>query len=208
MQGSELDENSSENQVEQISRWLRNLEAGDADAAQKLWDRYFAALMHQAERRLCHRRKGTIEAEDLAVSVFESLCEGAKKGRFKSVKDRDELWWLLLKMTNRKVVDAVRAVTAAKRGGGNRPISLDNATGVQYLELISNEPTPDDLVALEEQLNRALGLLPSDSLREIAVLMLEGYTIDEISTRLDISTATVTRKKRLIREIWKQDLQQ
>ncbi|MEW4562058.1 ECF-type sigma factor [Bremerella sp. JC770] len=198
---------NSTGDVEQISNWLRNLEEGDADAAQKLWDRYFHGLLQQAENRIGGRRNGAVEAEDVAVSVFESLCAGAQKGRFKSVKDRDELWWLLLKMTNRKVISAVRVATAAKRGNGNRPVSIDRGDGSVFFDLVADTPTPEDLVTLEEEFHRALALLPNETLRDIAVLMLEGYTSNEISHRLNIAIATVTRKKRLIRETWKQDLQ-
>jgi len=190
---------------EPISRWLRSLEGGDADAAQQLWDCYFQRLIEQAQKRIKKLPQGRLEAEDIAVSVFESLCNGAQMGRFKNVSNRDELWWLLLKMTQRKIVNGVRLETAVKRGGGMTPIPIQGSEA-EFHGLVCQEPTPAELIAMEEEFQHALSLLPNQNLKKIAVMMLEGYTNREISDHVGVATATVTRKRRLIRETWKQEL--
>ena len=35
-----------------VSQWIVNLQKGDADAAQRLWDRYFPELVEFARKRL------------------------------------------------------------------------------------------------------------------------------------------------------------
>ena len=41
-----------------VTRWLGDLKAGDPDAAQKLWERYFASLVRLAHARLRQRTRG------------------------------------------------------------------------------------------------------------------------------------------------------
>jgi DNA-directed RNA polymerase specialized sigma24 family protein len=52
-----------------------------------------------------------------------------------------------------------------------------------------------------EECRRLLGRL-DDDLRALALLKMEGYTNEEIASRLGRSRATVERKLRLIRRAW------
>jgi DNA-directed RNA polymerase specialized sigma24 family protein len=73
-------------------------------------------------------------------------------------------------------------------------------------DLVSSSPTPDFLVALEEQYLRLLDMLRNDQLREIVILRIEGYTTEEISERISIGLRAVERKLQLIRAKWKREL--
>jgi DNA-directed RNA polymerase specialized sigma24 family protein len=73
-------------------------------------------------------------------------------------------------------------------------------------DLVSSSPTPDFLVALEEQYLRLLDKLRSDQLREIVVLRIEGYTVAEIAQKMNIGLRAVERKLQLIRAKWKREL--
>lgn len=189
-----------------ITAWVGDLRDGDAEAAQQLWNRFFEKLVRQVEKRVqthdCPPE--IVVAEDVAVSVFESLWRGAQAGRFDDIANRDELWWLLLAMTKHKVVNHIRHATAQKRFPGKVPASLAAGAddGFSFEELVSQEPTADYTAVLEEEYIRLLNLLRDDSLRQIAVLKLEGYTNEEICQRVNIASATVTRKLRLIRDTW------
>ena len=97
-----------------VTDWLHSLEKDDSEAVQHLWDRYFEKLVELARHRA--NRKSS-DGESIASSVFASLWRGAKAGRFRTVQNRDELWWLLLKLTRMKISDDVREQTAQKRGG-------------------------------------------------------------------------------------------
>jgi hypothetical protein len=72
---------------------------------------------------------------------------------------------------------------------------------------VSDAPTPEFLVSLEEQHNRLLGLLRDDRLRQIAVFRIEGFTVPEIAVDLCLSTRSIERKLQLIRGVWSQELQ-
>ena len=147
-----------------VSQWISDLKAGHPDAAQHLWERYAIKLVDLARRRLKDAPKRVADEEDVAASVFHSLCRGAAAGRFENVKNRDDLWWLLLAITKQKVVDHVRRETAKKRGGGriqseaglNR--NADDSRGFALDHLIGDEPTPEFVLMLEEQHSRLLGL--------------------------------------------------
>jgi len=191
-----------------ISQWIHNLKGRDAEAAQKLWDRYAERLLEQARKRLGSAPKRILDEEDIALSVFHSLCRGAEAGRFEDIKNRDDLWWLLLAITKQKAVDHVRRETALKRGGGRvhteTCLTHDlNGNGEFTLDqLVSEEPTPEFLVSLEEQNELLLARLRDEKLRIIAVSRVEGYTVAEIANDLSISTRSVERKLQLIRSSW------
>ena len=96
---------------------------------------------------------------------------------------------------------------AVRRFPGKVPVSLTNdKLGEAFCELVSQDPSAADVVLLEEQYSFLLSLLRDEKLRQIAVLRVEGFTIEEICTRTKLSSATVTRKLRLIRQTWERAL--
>jgi RNA polymerase sigma factor (sigma-70 family) len=198
--------------ADSISEWLGQLKAGDAEAAQKLWQRYSEQLLRLATQRLGVSPRGIADEEDVALSVFASIFRGAAEGRFNKIKTRDELWWLLLTLTKRKSIDHIRRETAQKRHVPNGRPELHRRAGataaVPYSldDLVSSAPTPDFLVALQEQYLRLLDMLRNDQLREIVMLRIEGYTIEEIAQRMSVSLRAVERKLQLIRAKWKREL--
>src|SRR5262249_61707282 len=75
-----------------VSAWIEGLKAGDAAAAEELWQRYFGQLVALARRRLQGARVRAADGEDAALSAFDSFCRGAEQGRFPRLNDRDDLW--------------------------------------------------------------------------------------------------------------------
>jgi DNA-directed RNA polymerase specialized sigma24 family protein len=68
--------------------------------------------------------------------------------------------------------------------------------------LLGTAPTPETVLILEEENRRLMGLLRDDQLRRIALSRIEGYTIVEIADELTLSTRSIERKLRLIRNAW------
>lgn len=196
--------------AQSVSHWIADLKEGDSDAAQNLWDRYAARLIEIAQRRMKHTPRRIADEEDVAASVFHSLCRGAAAGRFKNIKNRDDLWWLLMGITKQKVVNHVRRETAQKRGGGHTQVEagLNVQGGFSLDQLMGDEPTPEFLLMLEEEHERLLALLRDDELREIANLRIEGYTVGEIAERMNMSVRTSERKTKLVRDTWRKELRQ
>src|SRR5262245_56227676 len=90
-----------------ITLWFRQLQAGDREAAQKLWERYYRGLVTLARKKLGAMPRRAADEEDVALSAFDSFCRGAEEGRFPALEDRDDLWQVLVTITTRKAIDLV-----------------------------------------------------------------------------------------------------
>lgn len=191
-----------------VTDWIRELKAGDEPAAQKLWERYFSRLVRLCRKKLGGHPRRADDEEDIALSAFDSLCRGAREGRFPLLRDRDNLWPLLVVIASRKAVDQIRRDHREKRGGGQvqgeSALDGDQSYGGQrgIEQVIGNEPTPGFAALVAEQYERLLKRLGDQTLQTVAQLKLQGYTSEEIAQRLDCSKRTVTRKLWRIRTIW------
>ena len=163
-----------------VSQWLEGLKAGDRDAVQKIWDRYFDDLLLCARRKLRQIPKRTFDEDDVAQSAFLSLCRGAEAGRFPKLKHRDDLWQLLVMLARDKVVNQIRNNTRRKRGAGAvRGDSIFHGADCDaagFDEFLGKAPDPQFLVVIDEEFQRLLKSLRTDEQRQIAVLRMEGYT--------------------------------
>ena len=189
-----------------VTVWIQQMKAGQDGAAQQIWDRFFDKLVRVADRKMGSAERRVADQEDVAVSVFESLCIGARQGRFDGLHDRNDLWKLMVAIAGMKSVDQIRRQTSQKRGSGQvRGDSIAVGAGeipAGFEQFISQDPTPEFLAELDEQQSQLFGLLPDETQRQIATLRMEGYSNQEIADKLDISIRTVERKLGLIREIW------
>src|SRR5262245_16402692 len=104
--------------ADSVANWIAQLKAGDAAAAQPLWERYFRRLVALARQRLQGARRQAADEEDVALSAFDSFCQGALRGRYPQLADRDDLWRLLVVITARKALDLRGKEGRIKRGGG------------------------------------------------------------------------------------------
>jgi DNA-directed RNA polymerase specialized sigma24 family protein len=194
---------------ERITHWIHQLKAGDSEAAQRLWERYFERILSLARKKLRGASHRVRDEEDVAQSVMKSLCLGAARGRFPLLSDRDNLWRLLVVITARKVADEIAHQHRQKRGGaqvrgdsafaGQEAWAADAAGLDAFLHTV---PSPDMLVEMEEESQRLLALLGDDSLRAVALLKMEGYTNDEVAHKFGCARRTVARKLELIRKTW------
>lgn len=192
-----------------VTRWIEDLKQGDENAAARLWERYFQKMVQSARKKLPHKGLGSADEEDVALSAFDSLCRGAAKGNFTRLKDRQDLWPLLLTITAQKSVDRMRWERRQKRGGGKvlRESDLPDSHWVQAIDdILSQGPSPEFLVLMEEQHSQLLARLRDDTLRQIVNWKLEGQTNDSIAGFLGVSVHAVGRKLRLIRMAWSKEL--
>ena len=100
-----------------VSLWINQLKEGDETAVSKLWARYFHRLVHMTNRTLGNAPRRIADEEDVAVSAFNGLCEGAAAGSFAQIQNRDDLWSLVVAIAGRKAVNQIRRQTSKKRGG-------------------------------------------------------------------------------------------
>ena len=188
-----------------VTHWIHEIKAGNPDAAQALWERYFARLVRLARGELTGANRRMADEEDVAISVFRTFCQAAETGRFPNLADRDSLWRLLVKMAAHKAIDQRRHHARLRRGGGDvrgesalgRPGDLDDPQAIA--QVIGDSPTPEFSAMMTEQVQKLMTVLNDEQLRDLALGKMEGYTNDEMAQRLGCSLRTVERRLRLIR---------
>ena len=190
-----------------VTRLIADLKEGDEAAAADLWALYFGRLIGLARARLGRSARAVADEEDVALSAFRSLCMGAAAGRFDLLRDRADLWKLLVVLTARKAIDQVRWEGRARRGGGRVVAEADLGDGSSETppsidQIVRTEPTPEFAALLAEEYRRRLDSLGDDTLRRVAELRMDGYSNDEIAASLGVVPRTVVRKVNMIRDAW------
>jgi RNA polymerase sigma factor (sigma-70 family) len=184
-----------------LARWRD----GDQAAATELFQRYAVRLIGLAQRRLSERLAARVDPEDVIQSVYGSFFAGARNGRFVLQRSGD-LWRLLVAITLHKVRRQVRHHTAQKRSI-NRETSPAGGENVPDIpaELLAQEPSPEEAVALAETLEGVLQRLKPLHRRMIE-LRLQGHTIPEIAVDTQRSLSTVEEVLHQVKERLGRDL--
>src|SRR5258707_13878821 len=91
-----------------VSHWINLLKSGDPAAVQSLWEAYFPRLVALARKKLREAPRRAADEEDVALSAFDSFCDGVARGRFPRLTDRDDLWHVLVTITARNALHLVR----------------------------------------------------------------------------------------------------
>src|SRR6266849_1284350 len=162
-----------------VTFWIRELKAGGRAATQPLWENYFRQLVARARHKLAGVPRRAADEEDVALSAFGSFCRAAEQGRFPHLDDRQDLWQLLMVITDRKASDLANFERRQKRGGGK---VLDEA-GLQgphadagqlpLAEIMGQEPSPEFAAQVADECRRLLGLLEDAELQRVAVAKME-----------------------------------
>jgi len=190
-----------------LTTWVERLKEGDSEAPAVIWERVFDKLVRVCRRKL--ERQGlerrTRDEEDIAASVIKSVILKARRGWCKEIQNTSDLWLLLSCVAQRKVATKRKYDLAQKRGGsGAKRIKTvgeeafgDVARGYGIQQVPSTEPTPDFVLMMAE----ALDGLPA-RLRKVALLRMEGLGNMEIASKLNVTTRTVDRLLKTIKESW------
>jgi RNA polymerase sigma factor (sigma-70 family) len=194
-----------------VTTWISQLQAGDRQAAQQLWERYFQHLVKLARRKLKGAPTEAADEEDVVLSTLDSFCRGAKGGRYPQLHDRDDLWQLLVVITERKAIDLVRHERRLKRGGGKvllqgEMAGTDSSDQQAMARIESLEPSPEFAAQVAEECRRLLDCLEDPELEAVALWKMEGFTNDEIAAQLGCVRRTVDRRLALIRRIWQKEV--
>lgn len=199
-------------QQNSVTRLIGELKAGDADAAAQLWERYFHRLVAVAKLKLGNFPVRGEDEEDVAASVFESLCKEDIAGRLDRVSNRDDLWRLLVTIAQHKATNVKRRGGALIRGGGavrgeSAFGSADQSLRYGGIDAVPNtEPTPESIVELRDMLSFLLSRLKGNFVKPIIQMRMQGSTHAEIARHLGIAVSSVERKLRYVREVWLREL--
>jgi RNA polymerase sigma factor (sigma-70 family) len=194
-----------------VTAWLEQLKANEPAAVSVLWQRYLEQLIRLARRKLGALPRRAADEEDVALSAFAAFVDGVREGRFARLDHRDDLWQVLVMLTERKAIGLRRREGADKRGAGQvRGSSALESLGASQEApagldaLPAQRPTPEFAAEAREQLIALLHLLDEEPLRKIALAKLAGYTHREIADRLQLGVRSVERKLDIIRRKWQQ----
>jgi RNA polymerase sigma factor (sigma-70 family) len=193
-----------------VTTWIKQLRCGDDQAAQSIWERYLQALVSLAANRLRNSPKRKTDEEDLVLGVFEEFRQKACEGRFPRLKSRDDLWQILVQITERRAIDQYRREVAYQKRVANEAVmrgaECPSSLGSPLNGIASREPTPDEAAAFADELATMLDELDDDELRSIARDRLAGLTDGEIARKLGCSLRTVERRVQQIRKRWSERL--
>jgi RNA polymerase sigma factor (TIGR02999 family) len=155
---------------------------GDREALDALTPLVYNELRRLAKSYLRRERVGhTLEGTALVHEAYLRLIDQ----REVEWRNRNHFFALAAELIRRILVDHARARIAAKRGGNNIKLSLDESiTPVDEKDM--------DLLALNDALD-ALARVDAQQSRIVELRYFAGLTIEETADALQISTATVKR---------------
>jgi RNA polymerase sigma factor (TIGR02999 family) len=165
-----------------ITHLLKEWNAGDTQALDRLTPLVYEELRHQAARYLRRERPGhTLQTTALIHEAYLRLVD-AKDVDWQS---RAHFFAIAANLMRRVLVDHARRRDADKRAGSQIRLPLDEAFGfVNEIDV--------DLLAIDEALDR-LETLDSQQARVVELRFFSGLTVEETATALGVSPKTVKR---------------
>jgi RNA polymerase sigma factor (TIGR02999 family) len=166
-----------------ITKILAAINQGDPNAAQDLFAAVYQELRKMARAKMAQERPGhTLQPTALVHEAYIRLMTG-EGSRW---ENRAHFFSAAAEAMRRILIDHARKKLANKRHGNLERINLDETLAIQ-------EPQPNDLIVLDEALNK----LESHDKQMSEVLKLRffvGLTIPETAEILNSSPRTVDRQ--------------
>jgi RNA polymerase sigma factor (TIGR02999 family) len=164
-----------------VTALLQRWRSGDEGALDRMIPLVYQELHAIAGRLMRKERQDhTLQATALVHEAYARLV-----GAEIPWQDRAHFFAIAARQMRRILVDHAKSRGRHKRGGELRQVTLESAAVVQ-------PDPPSSLVELDEALSR-LALQDPRRAQTVELHFFGGLTIDEISTALEVSTATVSR---------------
>jgi RNA polymerase sigma factor (TIGR02999 family) len=161
---------------------LLNSTSGDRQALDRLMP-----IVYDELRRIAHRELGrarpnqTLATTEVVHEVYLRLVDQSRVARIERIR----FLAIAAVAMRRIVIEYARRGRAQKRGGGERPVSFDDAA-------VAGEDRGEMLVALDEALTR-LGALDERLARVVECRYFGGLTEEETAEALGVTARTVRR---------------
>ncbi len=177
---------ASQGGPQELTRLLLAWNAGDEAALEKLVPQVYQELRRLARRQMMRERPGhTLQATALINEAYLRLVDL----RNVQWQNRAHFFALCARLMRRILVDFARSRQYAKRGGGERPVSLDES-------LVVSPVHSTDLVAADDAL-KALTKVDARKAQVVELRFFGGLTVEETAEVLKVSPETVRRDWRL-----------
>jgi RNA polymerase sigma factor (TIGR02999 family) len=166
----------------EVTRWLVDWSNGDQAALDKLMPLVYAELRQVAKRYIARQTPGhTLQTTALINEVYLKLIGQEDK----SWQNRNHFFGVAAQAMRHILVDYARSKHYAKRGGGARQVSLDEALTV-------SEERAGEIVALDDALDE-LAKLDARKCKVVELRYFGGLTVEETSIALNVSPITIMR---------------
>ncbi len=191
-------------QNESVTHLIHMAQTGEESLVQqRLWNRYFDRLVKLARSRLSLVSCRKLDEEDIVLSVFDSVFNGFKEGKFPYLSDRNKLWGLLKTITIRKIFDHHKKTLPnafRERRQSDSPNSDQDQMWIE--QFVDKEPTPEEVAQFTGEVQICFKMLDRDYLKSVANMKLSGYTNREIAEHEGVIEETIERRLRVIRRMW------
>ena len=171
-----------------ITGLLAAFRDGDRGALDRLFPIVYKELRERAHRQLAGRRSGdTLSTTALVHEAYLKLTGSAHQ----TYEDRIHFFAVASRAMRQILVDYARRHAAAKRGSGDRPLSLDP-------EAVPGPGRAEELLELDEALAR-LERLDERLGRVVELRFFGGLSVEEVGDAMGVSPRTVKRDWRKAR---------
>jgi RNA polymerase sigma factor (TIGR02999 family) len=166
-----------------VTEVLRQARSGDQDALNRLMVLVYEELHSMAHRKLSFEGTGhTLQTTALVHEAYLKLVDQ----RSVDWQNRTHFFAVAALAMRRILVNHAETRHAAKRGGGDVAVSLDDA------QIAAGDVRDDQLLALDDALNR-LAQFNERGARVVEYRFFGGLAYDEIAETMGLSTITVRR---------------
>lgn len=166
----------------EITRLLVAHRDGDREAFEQLVPLVYDDLRRIARRQLArHRAHGTLNTTALVHEAYLKLVDQSRV----QVNDRGHFFAIAARAMRQIIIDYARKRSAAKRGGGKVPVSLDKVQ-------IAVDDQAEMLLTIDDALQRMTGLNERLT-RVFECRFFAGLTEQETAEALELSLRTVQR---------------
>ncbi len=172
---------------QEITTLLADWRGGDAEAEERLMALIYPQLRRIAAQRLPRdNRQFTLETCDLVQEAYLMLV-----GQEADWSNRAHFFAVAARLMRRIVIDYARRRSRAKRGGGQRCVTLDDAPEM-------NQENVTGWLDLDAALNE-LARIDARAARIVELRFFAGMTVDEVARLLSLGVATIARDWRFAR---------
>jgi RNA polymerase sigma factor (TIGR02999 family) len=171
-----------------ITGLLAAFREGDREALDRLLPLVYGELRERAHRQLSARRPGdTLSTTALVHEAYLKLAGNTHQ----SYQDRIHFFAVASRAMRQIILDYARRQSAAKRGSGRGPVTLDP-------EVTPEAVRAEELVELEEALTR-LEHLDERLGRVVELRFFGGLSVEEVGEVMGVSARTIKRDWRKAR---------
>jgi RNA polymerase sigma factor (sigma-70 family) len=176
---------------------MDSVDRGEPEAVRR-FQQYFRRMAGLARKRLYQRARQQVGAEAIAQSTLLSVI--ANHAQEVDLDAEDSLWNVLLRLTVKHCRKWNRRLTAQKRTGVEVPLAPSDDQADEGLEPAADQPPPELLVELQDELDSLLATL-NEQQREIVALRGQGLSVAQIAERVNLSQTMVYRILQKVREL-------